>query len=174
MMWLRQKQYQIEHVTAVRAPAGIVWRHVTEVDIASFDHPAYLALLGIPKPLRAEVTQAGEGGRRVAYFANGRTFTQQITTWQPHTRYDFTFKASPGFRVGYLLDLADGPFQMTAGSYRIVPGQDAVQLVLTSQFMLRGFIGWCLYLPVRLVLALFQRYLLRGIKANAERDAAHA
>lgn len=53
-MWLRQKQYQVEHKTAVQAPAELVWQHITEVDIASFDHPAYLALLGIPKPPRAE------------------------------------------------------------------------------------------------------------------------
>ena len=167
-------QYQIEHETYIQASAAIVWQRITEVDIASFDHPAYLALLGIPKPLRAEVTKPGVGGRRVAFFNNGRTFTQEITVWQPHTRYDFTFQADPGFRAGYLLDLSDGPFQMKAGSYHIVLGQDGVQLTLASQYELRGFFGWCLRLPVHLVLDLFQRYLLRGIKANAERNAAHA
>lgn len=169
-----KKAHQIEHVTDIQAPAEIVWQHVTEVDIVSFDHPAYFVLLGIPKPLRAEVPQPGVGGRRVAFFDNGRTFTQEITVWQPYTQYDFTFQADPGFRVGYLLDLSDGPFQMTAGTYRIVPGQDGVQLTLKSQYELRGFFGWCLAIPVRLVLNLFQRYLLRGIKANAERDAARA
>lgn len=167
-------QHQIEHETHIHAPPEIVWQHVTEVDIASFEHPAYLALLDIPKPLRAEITRSGVGGRRVAFFANGRTFTQTITTWQPDTQYDFTFQASPGFRVGYLLDLSDGPFQMKSGSYRLVASENGVQLTLASDYMLRGFFGWCLYLPVRLVLNLFQRYLLRGIKANAERDAAHA
>ncbi len=164
----------IEHVTEIQASAEIVWQHVTEVDIASFRHPAYFALLGIPKPLRAEVTKPGAGGRRVAFFDNGRTFTQEITVWQPHIQYEFTFQADPGFRAGYLLDLSGGPFQMKAGSYRIVPRQDGVQLTLASQYELHGFIGWCLRLPVWLVLDLFQRYLLRGIKANAERDAAHA
>lgn len=167
-------RHHIEHVIQIHASAAVVWRHVTEVDIASFHHPAYFSLLGIPKPLRAEITKSGVGGRRVAYFDNGRTFTQKITAWQPHTQYDFTFKADPGFRVGYLLNLSDGPFQMKAGSYNLVPDQHGVQLTLTSWYELRGFWGWCLALPVRLVLDLFQRYLLRGIKANAERDAAHA
>ena len=166
--------YRIEHVTNIQASAEIVWQHVTEVDIASFQHPAYFKLLGIPKPLRAEVTQPGVGGRRVAYFDNGRTFTQKITTWQPHAQYDFTFRADLGFRVGYLLDLSDGPFQMKSGSYRLVPEEGVVRLILVSQYELHGFWGWCLAIPVRLVLDLFQRYLLRGIKANAERDAAHA
>ena len=165
---------RIEHVTDIQAPAEIVWNHITEVDIASFSHPTYFSLLGIPKPLRAEVTKPGVGGRRTAFFANGRTFSQEITTWQPHTQYNFTFRADPGFRVSYLLDLSNGPFQMTAGSYRIVPDQEGVQLTLSSQYELRGLWGWCLAIPVRLVLDLFQRYLLRGIKINAERDAAYA
>ena len=167
-------RHHIEHETHIHAPPEIVWRHVTEVDIASFRHPAYFVLLGIPKPLRAEITKSGVGGRRVAYFDNGRTFTQEITTWQPHTQYDFTFQAEAGFRVAYLLDLSDGSFQMKSGSYRLVAGENGVRLTLASAYALRGFFGWCLYGPVRLVLDLFQRYLLRGIKANAERDAAHA
>lgn len=166
--------YEITHVTDVQAPAEIVWQQVIEVDIAAFDHPAYFSLLDIPKPLNAEVTKPGVGGRRVAYFANGRTFTQTITTWQPHTQYDFTFHASANFRVSYLLNLANGPFQMKAGSYKIVPQDGGVRLFLSSNYQLRGIVGLLLYIPVRLVLNLFQRYLLRGIKANAEREAAHA
>lgn len=168
------KTHRIEHSASIHAPAAIVWNHITEVDIASFDHPPYLALLGIPKPLRAEVTKPGVGGRRTAYFANGRCFTQEITIWQPYEQYDFTFHADPGFRVGYLLDLSDGPFQMIAGSYSIVPDKHSVKLFLASEYALRGFFGWCLAIPVWLVLHLFQRYLLRGIKANAEREANHA
>jgi hypothetical protein len=165
-----KKQYTIEHAIHIRATAVSVWQHITQVDIASFRHPLYLSLLGIPKPLRAEVTRPGVGGARTAYFANGLRFTQEITEWQPSQRYDFTFQADPGFRVAYLLDLSDGPFQMKAGSYRIVPGEDGVQLTLTSRYELNGIGGLSLHIPVRLVLELFQRYLLRGIKANAERE----
>ncbi|WP_420632274.1 SRPBCC family protein [Candidatus Leptofilum sp.] len=168
------KLYEITHATEIQASPEIVWQHVIDVDIAAFDHPAYFALLDIPKPLNAEVTKPGVGGRRVAYFANGRTFTQTIITWQPHTQYDFTFQASPNFRAGYLLNLADGPFQMKSGSYKIVPQDGGVRLFLTSQYQLCGIRGFFLAVLVRQVLNLFQRYLLRGIKANAEREAGHA
>lgn len=166
----RQKQYTIANTIYIKATAVSVWQHITQVDIASFRHPLYLSLLGIPQPLRAEITRPGVGGARTAYFANGRRFTQEITGWQPHQRYEFTFRADPGFRVAYLLDLSDGPFQMKAGAYRIVPEQAGVRLTLSSRYQLKGLIGLALRLPVRLVLALFQRYLLRGIKANAERE----
>jgi hypothetical protein len=163
-------QYTIRHTILINAPAESVWRHITEVDIASFKHPAYFSLLGIPKPLRAVISEPGLGGTRTAFFSNGRRFSQEITEWQPHERYAFTFQADPGFRVAYLLDLSDGPFQMKAGSYRIVPAQNGVSLSLASWYELRGTAGVCLFIPVRVVLNLFQRYLLRGIKANAERQ----
>jgi hypothetical protein len=145
---------------------------VTEVDIAAFRHPPYLALLGIPKPLRAEVVAPGVGGARTAFFSDGRRFTQEITEWRPYERYAFTFQADPGFRVAWFLDLSDGPFRMSSGAYRLVSVPDGVRLSLSSRYELRGLAGAGLCVPVWLVMALFQRYLLRGIKANAEREEA--
>lgn len=162
--------YTIEHSIHINASAEVVWQHITEVDIASFRHPLYLSLLGIPKPLRAEVSEPGVGGSRTAFFSNRLRFSQKITDWQPFERYAFTFQPDSGFRVGYLLDLSDGPFRMKAGDYYIAPSQSGVRLSLSSQYELYGLAGACLYVPVRLVLALYQRYLLRGIRANAERQ----
>lgn len=113
---MRGIEHTIEHSTQINASAETVWQHITEVDIASFRHPAYFSLLGIPKPLRAHLDEPGVGGARIAYFSNKRHFSQEITEWQPFERYAFTFQADPGFRVAYVLDLADGPFQMKAGA----------------------------------------------------------
>ncbi len=163
------ERYTIEHSVHVNASPEAIWQEITQVDIASFNHPVYLSILGIPKPLRAEVIQTGVGGARIAYFANNRRFCQNITEWIPPERYAFTFKADPGFRVAYFLDLSDGPFQMTAGAYRIWQGETNSNLFLMSEYELRGLLGICMRLPVRLVLHFFQLYLLRGIRANAER-----
>ena len=167
---LQKQQYTTEHSVHINASAESVWRHITEVDLASFRHPTYFSVLGIPKPLRAEVVEPRVGGTRTALFSNGLCFSQRITEWQPYERYAFTFRADPGFRVAYLLDLSNGPFRMKAGAYRIAPNQGGVRLSLSSQYELCGIIGVCLRVPMRLVLDLFQRYLLRGIKANAERQ----
>jgi len=153
---------------AVAAVPERVWHEVTQVDIASFRHPTYLSLLGIPKPLRAEVVRPGIGGARVAFFSNNLRFSQEITEWQPFERYAFTFKPDAGFRVAYCLDLSDGPFRMVAGAYQLIRTDAGTQLSLWSEYDLRGLVGTCLRAPVRLVLHLFQTYLLRGIRANSE------
>lgn len=166
------KHHIIENSILITASAETIWPHITNVDIASFQHPLYFSLLGIPKPLHAQVAEPGVGGVRTACFSNGLRFSQKITDWQPFERYAFTFHPDPGFCVAYILNLADGPFRMKAGAYRLASSPDGVRLSLCSQYELCGLAGWCLWLPVRLVLKLFQRYLLRGIKANAERQAS--
>jgi hypothetical protein len=165
------ERHSIEHSVNVAASAEDVWQQVTQVDIASFRHPAYLSILGIPKPLRAEVLRPDVGGVRIAFFSNNRRFSQEITHWQPPERYAFTFTADPGFRVAYCLDLFDGPFRMVAGSYRLRRTALGTDLTLSSQYELYGVLGACLRIPVRLVLQRFQAYLLRGLKRNAERGA---
>lgn len=168
---VRVKRYHIEHSAQVAASPELVWQEVTQVDIAAFPHPAYLSILGIPKPLRAELLRPGAGGVRVAHFSNSRRFSQEITEWGPPERYAFTFAADPGFRVAYILDLATGPFRMVAGAYALRRTAHGTALTLSSEYELRGARGACLYGPVRLVLHLFQSYLLRGIRANAEAAA---
>lgn len=168
---MRTKRYQLAHAAQVAASPETVWQEVTQVDIAAFPHHAYLSLLGIPKPLRAELLRPGLGGVRVAHFANNRRFSQAITAWEPPEHYAFTFTADPGFRVAYVLDLATGPFRMVAGAYTLRPAGHGTALTLSSEYELRGALGACLYGPVLLVLHHFQTYLLRGIRANAESAA---
>lgn len=165
-----KRQYTIEGGIGIDAQAETVWQHITEVDIAAFQHPPLFSLLDIPKPLRAEITEPGLNGRRTAFFSNGQRFSQVITEWRPYEQYDFTFQATPGFRVAYLFNLHSGPFQMKAGSYRIIKQQDGIKLTLASLYELRGLVGFLIYLPVTIVMNLFQAYLLSGIKANAERQ----
>ncbi|HSD83198.1 MAG TPA: hypothetical protein VLG46_05045, partial [Anaerolineae bacterium] len=67
---MRKEQHTLEYSTQIDASAESVWQHITAVDIAAFRHPAYFSLLGIPKPLRAEIAEPGKGGSRTAFFSN--------------------------------------------------------------------------------------------------------
>jgi hypothetical protein len=163
-----RSEHSIETSLRVRAEAATVWREITRVDLASFRPPIHLALLGIPRPVRAEIARPGAGGARTAFLSNGRRFSQEITEWQPPTRYAFTFRPDPGFRVGYFFDLADGPLRMIDGSYLVVPADEGVWLRLSSRYELHGVAGWWGRAPVRMLLRSLQTHLLNGIRANAE------
>jgi hypothetical protein len=164
-----RSEHSIANSLLVRADAAAVWREITQVDLASFRPPFYLGVMGIPRPLRAEIVRPGVGGARIAYLSDGRRFSQEITEWEPPERYAFTFRPDPGFRVAGFLDLRDGPFRMIAGAYRVTPEEDGVRLHLATRYELHGIRGWLAGGTVRFVLHRVQDHLLRGIKANAER-----
>ena len=71
---LRIERHSIEHSVDIIASAESVWQEVTQVDITSFRHPVYLTILGIPKPLRAEVLRTGVGGARIAFYLSDGPF----------------------------------------------------------------------------------------------------
>ena len=159
----------------IAAPAEIIWKHITHVQIEEFSDPWYFSLLDIPKPLSAEITKEEVGGKRIAYFANGKRFIQEITTWDQQATYSFTFNPDKNFRAGYFFDLNDGPFRMVRGSYRFNSSaadnsSDTTKLLLASTYRIAKGKKWLLQWPVYVVLRLFQRYLLRSIKKNAEAD----
>lgn len=167
----RRLQGRLQSVAVIGAPADEVWREIVNVDIAAVHQPSYFRLAGIPHPLRAEVESEGIGGRRVAYFANGKRFLQVITGWEPPRAYSFQFNPEAGFRVLYVFDLSDGAVQIPSGDYLIVPDGDGVRLTLGTQYSVdRRF--FFLVPPVLLFLKLFQRYLLSSISANVR--AAHS
>ena len=165
----RAIESRIKSSVYVKATIDVIWRNVTEVDISNFRHPWYLALLDIPKPLSAEVIKGDVGGARIAYFENGKKFSQFITKWEPMRHYGFTFSPDPDFRVCFFFDISSGVFQMISGAYELNEKEQFVELSLTSNYRLRPPWEW-LNIPVRTVLTLFQKYLLSSIASNSEKS----
>lgn len=161
--------HQTHHTIDIGASAEDVWREVTHVDVTAFRLPRVLGWMGIPKPMRSEIHTVGLQRERVAHFSNGCKFHQRITRWEPLKEYAFTFHTEPGFRVGYVLDLATGPFRIKDSAYRLEQRTEGTRVILTGSYELHGFGGWCLTFPVKVILSAMQRFLLNGIKKNAER-----
>ena len=155
----------------VKASPEIVWKHITRVQIARFADPWYFRVLDIPKPIRAEITRHGKGGRRIAYFANRKRFNQQILTWNEPQTYAFTFEPEANFRVGWLFNLADGPFQLISGTYYLQNNANSTTLTLETTYQIADRCQWMLGWPVHLVLKQFQHYLLQSIKEIAGNDS---
>jgi hypothetical protein len=167
--------FPVTHITrtissqiSIQGDKGTIWENITNVQLEQFTHPPIFRLLGIPRPLKAEIVSDGEGGSRIAYFDNNKRFVQKILVWKPMTEYSFSFNPENGFRVGYIFDLSKGVFQIPAGAYYL-SGNGQVSLVLQTTYSIHRYLFIILYLPVTIVLTLFQRFLLKSIKRNSEK-----
>jgi hypothetical protein len=151
----------------ILATPETVWRNITNVQIDSSVPPRLFTLLGIPKPLHAELFDEPPERRRVAYFSNGKRFFQEISSWQPLESYAFTFRADSGFKVAFVLDLSGGPFRLVSGEYHMVRNGAGIQLTLTSTYFVGGLMR-VFSIPIAMVMSAFQRYLLSSIKNSCE------
>lgn len=152
----------------INASAAIVWEQITNVKLEQYSDPLLFRVLGIPKPLKADLLVTGNGGQRIAYFDSGKRFIQKITTWRPLQEYAFDFNPEKGFKVAHFLDLSDGVFQVPHGKYRLTQNGATTTLELSTTYSLDRKVYPFFSGPVYLILKAFQRYLLRSIKRNCE------
>ncbi len=152
----------------ISADKQTIWSKITNVQIEEFSHPAIFRILDIPKPVKAEIISDGVGGRRIAYFDNKKRFVQEILVWNPFTQYSFSFNPEKGFRVAYFFDLSSGVFQIPSGSYRLSENGH-VTLELETTYSIHKYLFVPLFIPITIVLKLFQRFLLTSIKRNSEK-----
>ena len=146
----------------------VIWENITNVKVEQYSDPFLFKILGVPKPLKAEVISTGEGGQRIAYFASGKRFIQRITAWKPFQEYSFDFNPEPGFIVGHFFDLSTGIFRVANGTYILTENKGRTKLQLSTTYSLNKAVYPLFNLPVRLILKIFQRYLLRSIKTNSK------
>lgn len=151
----------------ISAQPSVIWENITNVQIEQFSDPFIFKILDIPKPLKAELVSEGKHGKRVAYFKNGKRFEQEILEWKPFEAYSFSFNPEKGFRVLYWFDISTGLFQILSGSYLLINKGQNTTLELSSNYSLDRRFYFLFNLPVKMILKVFQRYLLVSIKKNA-------
>lgn len=162
------KPQYVYNTILLEARPESIWQEITNVKVGRFRFPLLLSLLGVPKPLSAEVMVEGIGGYREAIFSNKAQFRQEILEWDLHRKYKFRFNPTTNFRVGHFMNLANGPFKIETGGYELFKEGDQIRLVLSSNYQLHGLAGKLMHLPFRLVVYYFQKHLLKGIKRNLE------
>lgn len=158
----------LESKIDIQGKPETIWDNITNVKIEQFSDPTIFKILDIPKPLRAEVISEGQGGKRIAYFDNGKRFIQEILIWKPLKEYSFSFNPEKGFKVCYLLELSEGVFQIPSGAYHLKTVGQTTTLKLTTTYSIDRRLNILFCIPARLILKSFQRYLLKSIKKNSE------
>ncbi len=146
-----------------------IWDKITNVEIEDFKFPWYFRLLNIPKPIRAEIIKEGINGKRIAYFDNGKKFTQEIITWKKCETYSFTFNSEATFKAGYIFNVFRGIFRIHKGTYYITTISAANRIELQTDYSIMNKFHWILNKPIHLILTNFQSYLLNTIKLTSER-----
>lgn len=158
----------VHNTILLNVGAADIWQEITNVKVEKFRFPLLFSVLGVPKPLSAQVIIEDVGGYREATFSNKAQFKQEILEWDLHKKYRFRFNPTADFRVGHVMSLAKGPFEIETGGYELFDHHGQVRLVLSSNYKLHGFTGALMHLPFRLVVYYFQKYLLQGIRKNLE------
>lgn len=161
----------------IAASPSQVWRQIRSVPrIAESEQSfSWHHRVGFPRPTEAVLEGTGVGSVRLAKFEGDLVFVEKVTEWEENRRLSFSIKADTAHIPPTTLDehvIVGGPyFDVLHGTYWIEPlGPGRVRLHLASDQRLstgfNAYAGWW----TEWVMRDLQDYILRIIKARAERD----
>jgi uncharacterized protein YndB with AHSA1/START domain len=161
----------------IAATPAQVWRQIRSVPrITEGEHTfSWHHRVGFPRPTEAVLEGTGVGSVRYARFEGDLLFVEKVTEWDENRRLSFSIKADTANIPPTTLDehvIIGGPyFDVLHGTYWIEPlGPDRVRLHLASdQRLATGFNAYAAWWT-EWVMADLQDYILRIVKARAERD----
>ena len=161
----------------IAATPAQVWRQIRSVPrITEAEHTfSWHHRVGFPRPTEAVLEGTGVGSVRYARFEGDLLFVEKVTEWDENRRLSFSIKADTANIPPTTLDehvIVGGPyFDVLHGTYWIESlGPDRVRLHLASdQRLATGFNAYAAWWT-EWVMADLQDYILRIVKARAERD----
>lgn len=159
----------------IQAVDTVVWSQVTRVrDIAAVeDRSGINRLLGMPRPIRAELDTLAVGGRREAIFERGLVFHETVFEYEPLRRMAFTIEADPDEIPPTAMDehivVGGKYFDVLEGRYLLEPLDNGVcRLHLSSRFVVNTsfnfYSGWW----ARWIMSDIQQNILQVIRRRAE------
>ena len=177
---LRERETEIRtaHTSIeIAATPAQVWRQIRSVPrITEAEHgPSWSHRLGFPRPTEAVLEGTGVGSVRYARFEGDVLFVEKVTEWEENQRLSFSIAADtkniPPTTFDEHVTIGGPYFDVLHGTYWIEAlGPDRVVLHLSSdQRLSTGFNFYSQWWTVWLMNDL-QSYILRIIKARAERD----
>ena len=91
------KTYEVTNSMVIEAPINRVWQQLANVStIEPQELPFSLTqLIGVPKPLEANMNATGVGAIRTSKWQKGVVFKEVITDWQPNKKMLYRFDIDP-------------------------------------------------------------------------------
>jgi uncharacterized membrane protein (UPF0136 family) len=165
----------VETQMLIDAPKARVWQHIRNVaNIQPAEiEPHFVHLIGVPRPLGAQLTFEGVGAERRITWEKGIRFTEKITEWNEGTGFYYDIIVNPHSIPPKTLDehvLVGGQyFDVTRGSYHlteITPEQ--TQVTLTCRYRITTTLNWYSSLWANFMLSDFNQMILEVIRKRAE------
>ena len=136
----------------------------------------FVHLIGLPKPLEAEMSCNGVGCTRTSRWEKDVWFQEVITEWKPSEaiRYRFIIPKGgiPREALDQHVEIGGAYFQLIDGGYEVFSTSGGgTNLSLTTRFRNKSLMNRYGAFWGRLVLNDFHRSILRLLKNRAEHDA---
>jgi cytochrome c oxidase subunit 1 len=132
-----------------------------------------LGLLGMPRPLRAELDTLAVGGYRKAVFERGLVFHETVFEYEPLRRMAFSIRANPDEIPPMAMDehvvIGGEYFDVLEGRYELEPlGPGRCRLHLTSRFVVSTSFNLYAGLWARWIMSDIQENILQVIRRRSE------
>lgn len=163
----------VKTTTLIKAPKQSVWNNIVRVSPFAEEeyNPGLFNWMGIPKPIKAELTSDTLGGLRTGYFEGGLLFRETIKEWQPLQKVSFNIKVVPESIRNVVFDqhvLKGDYFKFVDASYELTQADNGVELTLVSGFELNSHVNSYGRFWADLMLQDFQTRLLQALKKRIE------
>ncbi|GGB95889.1 hypothetical protein GCM10011572_17340 [Pseudoduganella buxea] len=165
----------------IDAPPGVVFDQLADVRRIRHDELgfAFVHLIGLPKPIEADMQGSGPGAVRVSRWEKNVHFEEIITTWERPRAMHYRFHIPPGGIPRDALDehveLGGAYFTVLDGGYDLAPAPGGgTTLTLTTRFLNRSQLKLYGDLWGRMVLQDFHRAILGLMRSRAEAAKAVA
>ncbi len=135
---------------------------------------SFLHLIGLPKPIEAQMSGSGKGSVRTSRWEKDVWFQEQITSWQAPREMKWNFIIPPGAIPREALDrhveVGGEYFDLVSGGYTLQPlANGQTELSLTTRFANKSSLQLYGNLWGKMVLADFHESILGLMKQRAER-----
>ena len=147
----------------IHAPPAQVWTHLAAVPLIPDPPDFWLFRMGLPYPVRSDVSGQGVGAARRCVFSTDKVFEERITEWQPGRRLCFDVTAQP--RDPEIL----GHARVRRGQFILQDNHDGTTtLVGTSRYELYVYPSWYYDLWAKSIARQVHLRVMDHIKALSE------
>lgn len=171
----RSNYYTVENSLTIYAPPHVVWQQLGNVtNIGSEEIADSLTfLIGVPKPLKANMNAEGVGSIRTSVWEKGVVFREVITAWEPNKKMTYSFDVDPNAIPDHALDkhvkLGGEYFSPIHGGYYLLedPSGNTVLTLKTTVVDNTNF-GFYSRIWGEVIFQDFHMSLLKLMKSRAE------